>query len=86
MVPVGLILGNIKKENILVVDLDFVLPDYRDFKIATFLFEKNLDYFLDQGITKIITTDGNSDHNHYLERVGFTRNPSEPNQYELTIK
>lgn len=29
---------------------------------------------------------GNSDHNHYLERVGFTKNPSEPNHHELTIK
>ena len=28
----------------------------------------------------------NSAHNHYLERVGFTKHRSEPNHYELTIK
>lgn len=86
MVPVGLLLGNVKNRKLLEVDLDFVIPDYRDFKIGSYLFEKNVDYFLEQGITKLVTAVGNSDHNHYLEKTGFTKNPSEPNHYGLTLK
>ena len=86
MVPVGLLLGNIESENQLEIDLDFVIPDYRDFKIGEFLFKENIDYFSDHGITKLVTAAGNSDHSHYLEKIGFTKDPTTPGHYMLTIK
>jgi len=67
------------------IDLDFVIPDYRYFKIGTFLFEKNIDYFSEQGITTLVTAAGKSDHSDYLEKIGFTKSPATPNQYKLTI-
>lgn len=73
MVPAGLIVGNVKDDGTLEMDLDFVIPSYRDFKIGSFLFEKNREELKQDGIRKIITPTGNDDHNEYLEKVGFNR-------------
>ncbi len=73
MVPAGLIIGNIKDDGTLEMDLDFVIPSYRDFKIGSFLFDKNREELKRDGIQKIVTPTGNEDHNKYLERMGFNR-------------
>ncbi|WP_069132869.1 GNAT family N-acetyltransferase [Rhodohalobacter halophilus] len=73
MVPAGLILGNIREDGTLEMDLDFVIPSYRDFKIGRFLFEKNADELKRDGIEKIVTPSGNSEHNEYLRKVGFEK-------------
>jgi len=76
MVPAGLVIGNIKDDGTLEMDLDFVIPSYRDFKIGSFLFEKNREELKQDGIRKIVTPMGNEDHNDYLEKVGFDRENS----------
>jgi hypothetical protein len=76
MVPAGLILGNIDKNGTLEMDLDFVIPSYRDFKIGRFMFEKNSQELKKDGIQKIVTPAGNSEHNEYLEKVGFKKTNS----------
>ena len=73
MVPAGLVIGNLNDDGTLEMDLDFVIPSYRDFKIGRFLFEKNREELKQDGIQKIVTPIGNEDHNSYLEKVGFNR-------------
>ncbi|TVR33195.1 MAG: GNAT family N-acetyltransferase [Balneolaceae bacterium] len=82
MVPAGLILGN-RKDNRLQIDLDFVIPSYRDFKIGKYLFNEKLGYFKSEGIETIVASPGNEYHNNYLEKVGFER---ENDLYILSIK
>jgi len=76
MVPAGLVIGNKKDDGTLEMDLDFVIPSYRDFKIGSFLFEKNSEELKQDGIRKIVTPTGNEDHNKYLKKVGFNRENS----------
>lgn len=76
MVPAGLVIGNLKDDGTLEMDLDFVIPSYRDFKIGSFLFEKNREELKKDGIRKIVTPTGNEDHNDYLKKVGFDREES----------
>ncbi|MFO7799669.1 GNAT family N-acetyltransferase [Rhodohalobacter sp.] len=76
MVPAGLVIGNLKDDGTLEMDLDFVIPSYRDFKIGSFLFEKNREELKKDGIRKIVTPTGNEDHNNYLKKVGFDRKES----------
>jgi len=83
MVPAGLIVGNQRENGTLEIDLDFVIPDFRDFKIGTYLFRDRISYFKEQGIHKITTTAGTEDHNTYLEKIGFER--SSNSDYQLTI-
>lgn len=75
MVPAGLLLGH-QVENRLHIDLDFVIPTYRDFKIGEYLFKKNASHFAEQGIDELTTSPGNDEHNHYLQKMGFNREGS----------
>lgn len=85
MVPAGLLLGNLDSSGTLHLDLDFVAPAYRDFKIGRFLYHKNRDFLSEKGIHRITTASGNTEHNHYLEEMGFNRldDGSETYQFEL---
>jgi hypothetical protein len=55
----------------LIVDLDFVIPQYRDFKIGRYLFRDHKDLFLDHGIRRIRSEPGNEKHVKYLQEMGF---------------
>ncbi|SRR6056297_542008 len=85
MIPAGLLVGNIQNSNTLVVELDFVVPQYRDFKIGTFLFEENRSYFKERGIDQIIASPGSDKHNRYLEEMGFSAEKNGDEHYRLTV-
>ena len=76
MVPAGLVLGNVRDDGTLEMDLDFVIPSYRDFKIVRFLFQSNAARLKEDGIEKIVTPAGSEEHNEYLKKVGFSRQNS----------
>ena len=87
MVPAGVLIGNVEGRDTLRVDLDFVVPQYRDFKVGTFLFEENRAYFSDLGIKQIVAAPGTEKHNEYLEEMGFKRvKESEESDYQLSIE
>jgi len=67
----GLFLASKADEKTLLVELDFVTPAYRDFRIGKFIFNQHLDYFIKQGYTKIITPCYNRNHEKYLQKMGF---------------
>lgn len=75
MVPAGILIGSRddSKNDQLIVDLDFVIPQYRDFKIGRFLFRDKKDFFLNRGFKTIIAEPGNDKHNKYLQEMGFRR-------------
>ena len=86
MVPAGLVQGNIDDRGILTIDLDFVIPRYRDFKIGRYLFREKVDFFRKKNIHAIKTSAGSQAHNHYLEKTGFTQTSSDgPYTYELPL-
>jgi hypothetical protein len=86
MVPAGLVQGNVGEDGILTVDLDFVIPNYRDFKIGKFLFQDKLDFFRSKEIRVIRASPGNSVHNRYLEKTGFKETGADGNySYELPL-
>lgn len=73
MVPAGLVMGNLEEDGTLFLHIDYVIPNYRDFKIGRFLFEKNQSFFEADGIRKVMTRPGNRQHNEYLEKAGFKK-------------
>lgn len=73
MVPAGLIQGTICEDGILRINLDFVIPHYRDFKVGRFLFRDNPDFFRSRDIKAIRASAGSEAHNRYLEKTGFQR-------------
>jgi GNAT superfamily N-acetyltransferase len=71
LVPAGLFLGRVEGET-LHVELDYVVPQYRDLKVATFLFRDEADLFRRRGLRRIESPADTPVHARYLERVGFT--------------
>lgn len=72
MVPAGLLLGEIDKDGIMHVRLDFVIPNYRDFRIGQFVFEEQKDFFRQQGLRRFEADPGSELHQKYLAKIGFT--------------
>lgn len=71
MVPAGIFIGSRFNEDTLKINLDFVIPEYRDFKIGTYVFEHNKRYFINKGYTKFISFSSKEAHIKYLKKMGF---------------
>jgi hypothetical protein len=87
MVPAGLFIGERRGDGALRVMLDFVIPQYRDFKTGRYLFRDQSHFFAAHGITEIVTASGTREHTDYLRRMGFApvdaADPSGP--YRLAV-
>lgn len=72
LVPAGIFIASKQDSSTLKVDLDFVIPEYRDFKIGAFIYENSKDYFLERGYSKFISFSSNTTHIKYLKKMRFT--------------
>jgi len=72
MVPSGLFIANVENGTAH-IQLDYVIPNYRDFKIAKFIFGENSIFFEKRGIRQFISEAGSDFHKKYLERMGFVK-------------
>jgi hypothetical protein len=70
--PVGLLTGQIQGTSF-IVGCDYVIPDFRDLKMARFLFGEGKGVFLHKGITKLIVPHGHPKHIGYLKKMGFQK-------------
>jgi hypothetical protein len=73
MLPVGLFIGDIKEKNTLEIKLDYVIPGYRDFKIARYVYFKKADFFLDKGINNLRIKSTVPKHDSFLLKMGFQK-------------
>ena len=73
----GIFLANDMGDGRLLVDLDYVIPAYRDYKVGQFLFHTNRDLFKRLNIKKITALSGTNYHTRYLRRIGFKEISSE---------
>lgn len=73
----GIFIAEKTDDSTLRVELDYVLPPYRDLKPGQFLFQENIDFFKKQGISTITTKSTNKAHLNYLKRIGFVQNNQE---------
>lgn len=69
-VPAGLVCAKNIDSNTVLVNLDYVIPGYRDFKIGRYVYKK---FFRENNIRKIFTYPGNKTHNKYLRKMGFEK-------------
>lgn len=81
IVPAGVFLGSKHDEETLKVELDFVIPEYRDFKIGEFVYENSKALFLDKGYNRLISYSSNDEHIEYLKKMGFKQKDENGNKY-----
>jgi hypothetical protein len=67
----GVFLAREISKDTLQVDLDFVIPEYRDFKLGHFILNDNRDFFLQKGYRRLITTSESNEHTRYLKKMKF---------------
>ncbi len=72
------------------VELNYTLQKYRDYKVGTYIFEKERDFLLARGVKRIVYKQvDNKNHLRFLEVMGFRKDPSgNGEQYvkELTVR
>ncbi|WP_028973056.1 YgjV family protein [Spirochaeta cellobiosiphila] len=81
--PIGLLKG-VNNDSNFVIDVDYVIPEYRDFKTGKFLFHYNKQFFADKGIRVVSISTDQPNHIAYIKRLGFTQKESK-NLYQLNI-
>lgn len=72
-VPAGIFLASKKNEDSLLVELDYAVPEYRDFKTGRYIFKSQNQYFLDKGFDKIYSHAADKAHEKYLRKMGFSK-------------
>lgn len=81
MVTAGIFIASKYNENTLNIQLDFVIPEYRDFKIGNFIFEDCKDYFIKRGYTRFVCATTNVNLIKYLGKMGFVETVEQGNKY-----
>lgn len=84
MVPAGVFIASKVNNETLLVELDFAIPEYRDFKIGKYLFDDQKEYFYNIGIKEIRARAMNKYHAKYLYKMGFILNKENSN--DLFVK
>jgi hypothetical protein len=69
----GLYLAHREKENVLMVGLDYVIPEYKDFKNGKYVYFNLRKKFINDGYTKIIAEGNNMSYINYLKKFGFKK-------------
>jgi hypothetical protein len=69
--PVGVFIAERQRGGVLRVELDFVIPKYRDLKIGRFLFVDQAFFFKERGVKEIIISPRTAQFGAYLAKVGF---------------
>ncbi len=69
----GLFMANHYNENTLKIALDYVTPKYRDFKVGDYIHHQLVAYFKDKGYTQLLCETENTNHIHYLEKMGYQK-------------
>ncbi len=75
---VGLFLANKKNRNVLDVELDYVIPRYRDYKNGIYVYSHLNEYMEIHGIKRIEVNNSSPKHLKYLKKIGFKK---ERNKY-----
>jgi hypothetical protein len=74
MAVAGVFLAHRVNESTLKVGLDYVVPEYRDFKNGRFVYFNLRNKFIEAGYTKVVAGKSSVNHEKYLKKLGFEQN------------
>lgn len=59
------------EEGTIVVEINYTVPQFRDYKVGKFIFDEGSDYLKARGVHTIQTKSYFSQHTEFLKRMGF---------------
>lgn len=74
MAVAGVFLAHREPENTLKVGLDYVVPEFRDFKNGRFVYYNLRPRFVEAGFSKVVACKSSIKHEKYLKKLGFVEN------------
>ncbi|MFM9079382.1 MAG: hypothetical protein ACKOTE_04495 [Opitutaceae bacterium] len=80
----GVILGRKTAPGTLVVTLDHVAPEYRDFKVGRHVFIEDPSVWRGLGVDRVAAEAPTPAHRDYLERIGFK--PGEVSRHAMLVR
>lgn len=87
MVPAGLLVARVHPDRSLEVQLDFVIPQYRDFKLARWLYSPRSGMFTAADCRCAWVRVGGKEEREYFTRMGFAPDPTPevPERYSFRL-
>lgn len=79
----GVFMGIQSENNELLIHIDFVTPEYRDFKTGKYIYFHNTNYFKNLGIKRLVADPKNEKHYNYLKKMGFIEESTKDNKVIL---
>ncbi len=76
MAVAGIFLAHSEDDNVLKVGLDYVVPEYRDYKNGKYVYHRLKDDFIKEGYKKIVAEGITKSHIKFLRKFGFKENSS----------
>ncbi|MFA5647496.1 MAG: hypothetical protein WC951_04220 [Bacteroidales bacterium] len=83
MTLAGVFLATHIDNGVLRIELDYAIPEMRDFKSGKFMYANLAPRFIEMGYTKLVTRKLENRHNKYLRRIGFTETQDGMMEYSL---
>ena len=74
MAVAGIFLAHRENDNVLKVGLDYVIPEYRDYKNGKYVYHHLKENFIKEGFKEVVSDGGTTKHIKYLIRFGFREN------------
>lgn len=74
MAVAGVFLAHKEDECTLKVGLDYVIPEYRDYKNGKYIYSRVIKKFMDLGLKKAVAAGKSKAYVEYLKKLGFTEN------------
>ena len=87
LVPAGLVIANVHGDSSIEILLDYVIPQYRDFRLAHWLYSKQSGLFTEANCRCAWTRVSTPEQEKYYARVGFhpDRTPAVPERYSIIL-
>jgi hypothetical protein len=74
MVIANIFVAELSADGVAYVKINYTVPRYRDYKVGTFIFEKEKDFLLGKGIRRVVYNNViNKEHTTFLEKMGFEK-------------
>lgn len=85
MFPVGVFVCEDAGDGVAQIRLDYVVPDYRDFKNARFVYSSSHPRLKACGFRSFVATSSVPAHQRFLRKVGFREDPAQPGRFTMPV-
>ena len=75
----------LQKGDELHVEVDYLIPEFRDLGVGQLFFKRKIEEFSDRGYKTIISLTNDDEHRKYLLDVGFKLSSSHPDRYIMEL-